>query len=43
MKALILAIVLFLASCGGTFTLSPTGSLSYTTPKIIAPQIQPAK
>lgn len=24
-------------SCGGTFTLSPTGAFSYTTPRVIYP------
>ena len=35
MKTLALIIALALASCGGTFTLRPDGSLSYTTPEIM--------
>jgi len=31
----ILAICLFVSSCGGTFTLRPDGSLAYTTPEIL--------
>jgi len=31
----ILALCLFLSSCGGTFTLRPDGSLAYTTPEIL--------
>ena len=33
----LLAVVMLLTSCGGTLVLMPDGSLSYTTPAIIAP------
>lgn len=37
-------LTLILTSCGGTFTLRPDGSLSYTTPEIIkAPIVTPTK
>lgn len=35
--ALVLLASILLTGCGGTFTLSPGGSLSYTTPRIIKP------
>lgn len=35
---------MFLIGCGGTFTLRPDGSLSYTTPEILkAPIVTPDK
>ena len=44
MKTLILLGTLILASCGGTFTLRPDGSLAYTTPEILkAPIIESVK
>jgi hypothetical protein len=44
MKTLILLGTLLLASCGGTFTLRPDGSIAYTTPEILkAPIVEPAK
>lgn len=40
----LLAGVMAMASCGGTFTLRPDGSLSYTTKEIIkAPIVESAK
>jgi hypothetical protein len=33
----LLAVVMLLTSCGGTFVLMPDGTISYTTPAIIAP------
>jgi hypothetical protein len=33
----LLAIVMLGTSCGGTFVLMPDGTISYTTPAIIAP------
>ena len=41
--AAIAVLIMWSCSCGGTFTLSPTGVVSYTTPKLITPQIQPTK
>lgn len=35
--AAIACLIAFSCSCGGTFTLSPTGEISYTTPKLIQP------
>ena len=45
MKTLaILAMAALLTSCGGTFTLRPDGSLSYTTKEILkAPIVEVAK
>ena len=37
MKIIVLLIALALASCGGTFSLSPDGTVSYTTPILRAP------
>lgn len=40
----ILAGVMAMTGCGGTFTLRPDGSLSYTTPEILkAPIVESAK
>ena len=33
----LLAIVMLVTGCGGTFVLMPDGTVSYTTPAIIAP------
>lgn len=42
--ALILVGIMILTGCGGTFTLRPDGSLSYTTPEILkAPIVEPVK
>jgi hypothetical protein len=42
--SLFLAGVMALTSCGGTFTLRPDGSLSYTTKEILkAPIVEAAK
>ena len=44
MKTTLLIVCIAVASCGGTFTLSPIGGLSYTTPKLIQPPtILPSK
>jgi hypothetical protein len=44
MKTLtVIALAALLTSCGGTFTLRPDGSLSYTTPEILKAPIVPTK
>jgi len=44
MKTMILLGPLLLASCGGTLTLRPDGSIAYTTPEILkAPIIESVK
>lgn len=44
MKTLVLIATLALASCGGTFSISPTGVVSYTTPEILkAPIVEEGK
>ena len=35
MKIIAILATLFLTGCGGTFSISPTGIISYTTPEII--------
>jgi hypothetical protein len=35
MKTIALLIIISLTGCGGTFSISPTGVISYTTPEIL--------
>lgn len=41
--AAVIVAVFLLSSCGGTITLRPDGSLSYTTPEILKATIVPQK
>lgn len=44
MKTIAILATLALAGCGGTFTLRPDGSLSYTTKEILkAPSVESTK
>lgn len=44
LAVILLAAVMALSSCGGTFTLSPAGVISYTTPVILkAPIVEDSK
>lgn len=43
MKTMLIVLSVALTSCGGTFTLRPDMSLSYTTPIIVTPPINATK
>jgi hypothetical protein len=40
-SVLLLAVVMLITSCGGTFSLRPDGTLGYTTPRFV--EITPSK